>query len=136
MEQDAQAMLAASGIAPPQRQLARSADCRYVRQAYELNVSFSDGPITASALDQLAKTFHARHRQVYGHENPNEAVQIVNLRLTATGHLPPVPFAADASGAGADLPPRPVWFPAHGEGDVPRAHPAANCGAPAPRQAL
>ena len=119
MEQDAQAMLAASGIAAPQRQLARSADCRYVRQAYELNVSFSEGPITASALDQLAKTFHARHRQVYGHENPNEAVQIVNLRLTATGHLPPVPFAADASGAGADLPPRPVWFPAHGEAMCP-----------------
>ena len=89
MEQDAQAMLAASGIAAPQRQLTRSADCRYVRQAYELNVSFSEGPITESALDQLAKTFHTRHRQVYGHENPDEAVQMVNLRLTATGQLPP-----------------------------------------------
>ena len=119
MEQAGQAMLAASGIAESQRQLTRSADCRYVKQAYELNVSFGDGPITKRVLDQLASTFHTRHRQVYGHENPDEAVQIVNVRLTATGHLPSIPFAADASDAGSPLPDRPVWFPKGGEVTCP-----------------
>ena len=111
MEQAGSSMLAASGIPEAQRQLTRSVDCRYVKQAYELNVTFADGPITAEALEQLAKTFHARHRQVYGHENPDEAVQIVNVRLTATGHLPSIPFTADATDAGADLPDRQAWFP-------------------------
>ncbi len=119
MEQAGQAMLAASGVVEPQRQLTRSADCRYVKQAYELNVPFEAGPITTSALDQLAKTFHARHRQVYGHENPDEAVQIVNVRLTAIGHLPPVPFAADASDSGTALPARSVWFPERGDVTCP-----------------
>lgn len=115
MEQAGQAMLAASGIAEPQRQLTRSADCRYVKQAYELNIPFGEGPITPQTLDQLATTFHTRHRQVYGHENPDEAVQIVNVRLTATGYLPSIPFAADASDTGRSLPNRPVWFPEIGE---------------------
>jgi len=119
MEQAGQAMLGASGISESRRRLTRSADCRYVRQAYELNVPFDEGPITAKALDQLAKTFHTRHRHVYGHENPNEAVQIVNVRLTATGYLPRVPFTADASDSGPSLPARSVWFPQGGEVKCP-----------------
>ncbi|MCZ6872202.1 MAG: hydantoinase/oxoprolinase family protein [bacterium] len=114
MEQAGLTMLAASGIAEAQRELTRSADCRYVKQAYELNVTFADGPLTAASLEQLATTFHARHRQVYGHENPDEAVQIVNLRLTATGHLPVIPFVAGLTDSEQDLPARPVWFAAVG----------------------
>jgi N-methylhydantoinase A len=114
MEEAGRAMLAASGIPAAQCELTRSVDCRYVKQAYELNVTFDHGPITAAALERLAATFHARHRQVYGHDNPDEAVQIVNVRLTATGHLPTTPFAADATDAGAALPERQVWFPRGG----------------------
>jgi N-methylhydantoinase A len=114
MEQAGRVMLAASGIAAAQHELSRSADCRYVKQAYELNVTFDDGPLTANSLERLATTFHARHRQVYGHENPGEAVQIVNLRLTATGHLPAIPVAAGLSDMEQTLPARPVWFPAVG----------------------
>jgi N-methylhydantoinase A len=111
MEQAGQAMLKASGIPEAQRRLTRSADCRYVRQAYELNVPVGEGPITANVLHQLASTFHDRHHHVYGHENPDEAVQIVNVRLTATGHLPLISFAADISDSGSVQPARPVWFP-------------------------
>ncbi len=110
MEEAGRAMLAVSGIPAAQHELARSVDCRYVKQAYELNVAFDGGPITAGTLKQLATTFHTRHRHVYGHENPDEAVQIVNVRLTATGHLPTIPFTADVTGDGDDLPARHVWF--------------------------
>jgi N-methylhydantoinase A len=115
MEQAGQVMLTAAGIAEPQRALARSADCRYVRQAYELTVPLEAGPITSNALARLASTFHARHRQVYGHDNPREAVQIVTLRLTATGHLPAISLAAETTDPGQPLPARPVWFPLGGE---------------------
>lgn len=114
MERAGRAMLATSGIAAAQREISRSADCRYVKQAYELNVTFDDGPLTANSLERLATTFHARHRQTYGHENPGESVQIVNLRLTATGHLPAVAVVAGMSDADQTLPARPVWFPVIG----------------------
>lgn len=119
MEQAGQAMLAESGIAEPQRAFARSADCRYVRQAYELNVPLEAGPLTAAALERLAMSFHTRHRQVYGHDNPHEAVQIVNLRLTATGHLQAIPLAAEVTEPGPPLTERPVWFPGTGEALCP-----------------
>ena len=36
----------------------------------------------------------------YGHENPNESVQMVNVRVTATGRLPRVEFYATAATTG------------------------------------
>ena len=55
-----------------------------------------DGPVTRAALDALADGFHDRHLRTYGHKNPDEAVQMVNVRVTATGRLPGVEFHADA----------------------------------------
>ncbi|MEE2805017.1 MAG: hydantoinase/oxoprolinase family protein [Pseudomonadota bacterium] len=80
-------MLEATGI-PEQRWLfERSADLRYTRQAYELNVTVPAGPFTDDEKEQLASRFHARHEQTYGHQNPNEPVHLVTLRLTARGKL-------------------------------------------------
>ena len=71
MEQAGQAMLTASGIDGPQRQLTRSADCRYVKQAYELNIPFRDGPITTDALTQLASTFqHSSSPSLWPRKSP------------------------------------------------------------------
>ena len=35
----------------------------------------------------MAGDYHDRHRQTYGHSNPNEPVQVVTLRLSAIGRL-------------------------------------------------
>jgi N-methylhydantoinase A len=110
MESTACDMLAAAGIPPERRALIRSADVRYRRQAYELNVPIATGPITRASLDAIAAAFHNKHRQTYGHANPVEPVQLVNVRLTAIGRLPPVMLAHPA----ASVPERPrtreVWF--------------------------
>jgi len=93
MEAEGLAMLDAAGVPPAQRALQRQADCRYRRQAYELTVPMADGPVTAATLAALSAGFHARHEQTYGHANRAEPVQLVNLRLTAIGRLPPLTLA-------------------------------------------
>jgi N-methylhydantoinase A len=93
-------MLAAARIPPERRTLRRAADLRYRRQAYELTVPLADGPITRASLDALAAAFHARHHQTYGHANPAEPVQLVNIRLTAIGRLRPLKLAPSPSDGG------------------------------------
>ena len=69
-----------------------------MKQAYELTVPLADGTVTRETLDALAGEFHAQHLRTYGHENPNESVQMVNVRVTATGRMPRVEFHAGAAG--------------------------------------
>ena len=57
--------------------------------------------ITRATLDELAAAFHARHEQTYGHANHSEAVQLVNLRLTALGRLPDLVLAQYGDSANA-----------------------------------
>ena len=58
------------------------ADLRYQGQSYEITVPFSK---------ELIENFHALHRQAYGYDRPEAAIEIVNLRLRAVGHgQPPV----------------------------------------------
>jgi N-methylhydantoinase A len=102
-------------IAPANRQLTRTADMRYAGQNYELAVPLPEGPVTAATLDALAAGFEELHRQRYGFIAEGEAVQVVTLRLEATGlvkkaELLRYPDAGpDASGAITGQ--RPVWFP-------------------------
>jgi N-methylhydantoinase A len=110
MEAEGLAMLDAAGVPPERRVLQRLADCRYRRQAYELTVPMADGPLTPATLSALAATFHAKHEQTYGHANPREPVQLVNLRLTALGRLPPLALTQPARPGAARRGSRPVWF--------------------------
>ncbi len=114
MEADGMAMLEAARVPAAQRALVRSADLRYRRQAYELTVPLADGPVTRATLDALAASFHRRHEQTYGHANPSEPVQLVNLRLTALGRLPGIKLAQPARAAAAREGVREVWFPEGG----------------------
>ena len=126
LERGAEAMLRDAGIAESDRIVERAADCRYTKQAYELTVPLAGGKVTRESLDTLAREFHAQHLRTYGHENPNESVQMVNVRVTATGRMPRVEFRAGAGdgtpargdmaagyGVGSDRGPeaeREVWF--------------------------
>ncbi|MBN8928630.1 MAG: hydantoinase/oxoprolinase family protein, partial [Rhodospirillales bacterium] len=114
MEDDGRAMLEATGIAPDRQVLQRAADLRYPRQAYELTVPMDAGPVTRESLDRLMQAFHQKHAQTYGHANPQERVQMVNLRLGATGRLPPVRLAQPPAAARGPARTRPAWFPETG----------------------
>ena len=94
LERSARNMLRDAGIPEADRIVERAADCRYTKQAYELTVPLAPGAVTRETLDALAREFHAQHLRTYGHENPNESVQMVNVRVTATGRLPRIEFHA------------------------------------------
>jgi N-methylhydantoinase A len=114
MEASGGAMLAAAGIPPERQELTRFADLRYPRQAYELTVPLEDGSITRATLDRLMETFHSRHKQTYGHANPGDPVQMVNVRVTATGRLPPIQLVQQSRGSDTRVHQREVWFPETG----------------------
>jgi N-methylhydantoinase A len=87
MERAAGAMLDGAGVPPERREVTRSADLRYQRQAYELTVPAAGGPVTRDLLARLAADFHERHLQIYGHASAEEPVQLVNVRVAAVGRL-------------------------------------------------
>lgn len=119
MEDDGSAMLDAAGMPPDRRDMQRFADLRYPRQAYELTVAMESGPVTRDSLDRLMAAFHRQHEQTYGHANPREPVQMVNLRVAAIGRLP-APTLRQQTRPDT-LPPRerPVWFAATGTVPAP-----------------
>ena len=98
-----------------------SFDMRYVGQNFELRVALGEGGIDRSPVlpdaGTLRRLFFAAHEQSYGFHNPDDAVEIVNIRLTAHGRLRhPRPEAAASLEPGAPEPveERSVWFAADG----------------------
>jgi N-methylhydantoinase A len=114
MEEEGAAMLEAANVPQADRSLKRFADVRYRRQAYELTVPVEDGNVTQATLVALAEAFHQKHLRTYGHANTQEPVQIVNLRLTATGRRPLLTLRQPAATDGGTATTREVWFPGPG----------------------
>jgi len=73
------------GVDDADVQVAAALDCRYLGQGYELRVPLADGRFSEAALDE----FHRMHRQEYGHAF-TDPIEVVNLRVTATGVRPKV----------------------------------------------
>ena len=119
MEAMASEWLTAVAIPLTGRALVRAADVRYRRQAYELTLPLAEGPIARASLDILADAFHEKHSRTYGHANPEEPVQLVNLRLTAIGRLPSLALAMPPATALARRTMREVWFPEIGSTPCP-----------------
>jgi N-methylhydantoinase A len=68
--------LTQEGVAPEAMVFTPLVDARYRGQSYELTIPFSSA---------VASAFHDAHARAYGHAMPERAVEIVNLRLQATG---------------------------------------------------
>jgi N-methylhydantoinase A len=111
-------MLRSTGISPDLWRFRRSADLRYSRQAYELNVTAEPGEFTDKTKAELAGNFHSRHEQTYGHKNLTEPVHLVTLRLTAVGELGRLEITDTPRSDGAsEKSRRPVWFAQTGTTD-------------------
>ena len=101
----------AEDFLPNQLKIDRSLDMRYEGQSYELNIPYSDERRAQSNSRDwvpeplLLESFHTAHAQRFGYARTDAPVEIVNLRLTATGETdkPPIEFSplsdADASDA-------------------------------------
>ena len=64
-----------------------SADLRYVGQEYTVTLPLHSGEPTGEMLAGLPQRFADAHEVRYGHSNPAEDVEFVNLRMTARGSL-------------------------------------------------
>jgi N-methylhydantoinase A len=62
---------------------ALTADLRYVGQENTLSIPFS----TDNSVPDILNAFHSAHERRFGHAQPNNPVEFVNLRLAAVGRL-------------------------------------------------
>ena len=107
LEAQGEALLVADGVPVHDRRSAVSADLRYRGQAFELVVPWPDAP----ALPPLLAAFHTLHERRFSYANPASPVELVALRLSVTGLMPPVE-ARRAPGTGAERQPEPreIWI--------------------------
>ncbi len=112
LETEAREALTRDGVPESDCVLRRSADVRYVGQAYEVSVPVADGVLDASAIDTLVQRFHDQHRQLYAHHHPDKAVEFVSGRVAAIGLTSPPPLQKRETLAGEASPEerRPVYF--------------------------
>ncbi|HEY1854335.1 MAG TPA: hydantoinase/oxoprolinase family protein [Solirubrobacterales bacterium] len=68
--------------------LDRSADTRYKGQSYELRLPVPAGALDGAALAALREGFHASHEEEFGHAFTALEVELVTIRVTASGALP------------------------------------------------
>ncbi|MCW2508316.1 MAG: hyuA, partial [Modestobacter sp.] len=90
LEGQAAAALDEEGFARDQQRMQRTADLRYVGQAFEVRVPVGDGDLDAADLDAVGTAFHAAHHQLYGYDfaaDPRQAVEWVNLRVSGIGPI-------------------------------------------------
>ncbi len=87
LEHDARALLVADGVPAADVLLSRSAQMRYVGQAYEVDTPIPSTTLTAADLPEIAQTFHKCHEMEHGVSSDDFAPAIVSLGVTAVGRM-------------------------------------------------
>jgi N-methylhydantoinase A len=83
--------LLAEGLQPEDITFLPQLDMRYQGQSYELTVPWP------SLEQNFLEGFQSIHQSTYGYTLTATPVEIVNLRLHAVGHLPPIPLPPQPS---------------------------------------
>jgi N-methylhydantoinase A len=90
--------LEGDGVPKERHAMRRSADMRYMGQGYHLEVPVPVGVIDRRGLESMCEAFHAAHEATYGFRNPGEPIELVNIRVTATGRMDKPAFQATREG--------------------------------------
>ena len=91
--------------------LEASADLRYVGQEYTVTLPLGTDEPTERMLADLPQRFAEAHEVRYGHSNPAEDVEFVNLRMAARGSLQrPVAVDLPTGAAGEPIAVERTWF--------------------------
>ncbi len=117
LRQRAQRWFDDENIAPDERRHTLSLDMRYVGQNFELQVPLGDAlgklPRLPTA-ERLLVLFFQAHEQQYGFHNPDDAVEVITVRLVASAQLAAIERIATTSPDSAPDPEpieqRPVYF--------------------------
>jgi N-methylhydantoinase A len=65
--------------------LTYSAELRYRGQSFEIDTPLDGDVIEACDIAAIANAFNREHERVYGHSDPNAAIQVISLRLIISG---------------------------------------------------
>lgn len=106
------AILATDGVAAEAMVLEPSVDLRYVGQEYTVTLPVDLSPGAERMIDGLAAEFAIAHEARYGHSNPEEAVEFVNLRFSAGGRIerPPRRTLPEREAAVQPIATERAWF--------------------------
>src|SRR5262245_66539648 len=91
-----------------------SVELLYLWQSFHPPVTVPPIPLSAADVGRLAEHFHAMHERAYGYAAPEDAVELVNVRLAAVGvtpkpRRPPLP-AGGSTATRAQKGQRAIWF--------------------------
>jgi N-methylhydantoinase A len=92
----------------------RELEVLYTGQIHALAIPLPDGPFDDAAREVVLERFHAEHRRVYGHAEPDDPVSFLTARVFGDRPrerrevAPPEPIDV------ADAEPADVYFPGHG----------------------
>ncbi|MBV9279695.1 MAG: hydantoinase/oxoprolinase family protein, partial [Chloroflexi bacterium] len=95
--------LQAEGVPEDAIRLTYTADLRYVGQFNEVEVpAFEGGTVEPHHLGRMVEAFHRRHDTLYGYSMQGAPVELINLRVSATGRTEKPQF--ERSGFGGQDP--------------------------------
>ncbi len=91
MEDQGLELLKREGIVAERMIFQREIEMRYKGQSYELAVTCPSGSLSRGLMDEVSARFHREYERAYGRGYPDEAIELVNYRLTAIGLIPQPP---------------------------------------------
>jgi N-methylhydantoinase A len=86
MEREGEKTLENEGVSVDRHRFKRTLDMRYKGQGFELNIK-TIKPFDGNSVQSAVKSFHAKHKEVYGYAEKKEPVEIVNAKLRVIGLL-------------------------------------------------
>ena len=102
------------GIDPGAVSYRATLDLRYMGQSHELHVPVCTGAalsVDSEGIDRVAETFHAVHRERFGHAAPEEAIELVTARVRALAPTMSVDLSGGVEDAGDPvLREAEIWF--------------------------
>lgn len=112
LDEQGRAALTRDGASRDKWLLQRTADLRYVGQAYEVNVPVPEGALDDDVVASVLQAFHDLHLQLYAHSRPEAAVEFVNGRVAAIGLMsaPPMRRLEEKKTVAEPFETRPVYF--------------------------
>jgi N-methylhydantoinase A len=112
MTAEGRALLAGEGLPGDAVAVEPFFDLRYAGQEFTLRVPVGVDEVTEAGLDAVRARFDEMHEARYGHVAKDEAVEIVNVRLVATGQrdTPDIDAPSAATGQARPIGTRQVGF--------------------------
>jgi N-methylhydantoinase A len=86
-------VLAADGVAAADTSLEVQVGLRYAGQFHEIEVPLAGAAFTPDSVADLAAEFHRRHESINGYQEPAHELDVITLRVVATGRTTPPAFA-------------------------------------------